>query len=425
MRIGFNCPANPGHLYPMISLARELQNRGHDVVFFTTFQSEPFARAAGLEFFPIREKYFRLDNTAERFAKLSTLQGEESLYYVFQMMADACRELIEDGPRVIRESKVEALVLDSLWRNLDLVAMHLEVPYVHVSLALHMDFTGYTPYCVYAWPYEDSAEARARNLEGLQKLVPMLAPSEAVTREYAESVGLNIDLNDPYAAFSRLAQITQTPREFDFPGKHWPSQFHYTGPLQDGKGRAPVDFPWERLTGEPLIYASMGTLFNGSDAVYKIILEAASAPGRQLVLSVGMNIDPAQFNAVLENTIIVPHAPQVQLLEKAALCITHAGLNTTLESLSHGVPLVAIPISGDQPGVAARIAYTKVGKFVPVADLSAPQLRALIEEVLIDPMYCENANRLRAAILNTNGLQLAADITERAFGVGQHRAVAR
>ena len=106
------------------------------------------------------------------------------------------------------------------------------------------------------------------------------------------------------------------------------------------------------------------------------------------------------------------------------MCITHAGLNTTLEALSYGVPLVAIPVTGEQPGVAARIAYRKVGKFIPVAELSAGQLRALIDEVLSDPVYRENANQLRTAILNTNGLQLAADITERAFGVGQHRAAA-
>jgi MGT family glycosyltransferase len=339
-------------------------------------------------------------------------------------VAEECRDLIEDGPRLIRSSKVEALVLHSFWRHLDLVAMHLEVPYVHVSLGLHADFTGYTPFCAYDWSYEDSVEARMRNLEGLQKLAPLFAPSNAVTREYVESVGLNIDLNDPYAAYSRLAQITQTPREFDFPGEHWPPQFHYTGPLQDSKSRAPVDFPWERLTGEPLIYASMGTLNNGSDTVYKTILEAASLPGHQLVLSIGRNVAPSQFNAVKANTIIVSQAPQVQLLEKAALCITHAGLNTTLEALSYGVPLVAIPVTGEQPGVAARIAYRKVGKFIPVAELSAGQLRALIDEVLSDPVYRENANQLRTAILNTNGLQLAADITERAFGVGQHRAAA-
>lgn len=54
------------------------------------------------------------------------------------------------------------------------------------------------------------------------------------------------------------------------------------------------------------------------------------------------------------NPIVVNYAPQLELLKIADLTITHAGVNTTLESLSNGVPLVAIPITNDQPGVAAR-----------------------------------------------------------------------
>jgi hypothetical protein len=65
------------------------------------------------------------------------------------------------------------------------------------------------------------------------------------------------------ATISKLAVITQTPKEFDFPTRHLPTQFHYAGPFHDNEGREPVPFPWEKLTRKPLIYASMGTLVNG------------------------------------------------------------------------------------------------------------------------------------------------------------------
>jgi hypothetical protein len=58
---------------------------------------------------------------------------------------------------------------------------------------------------------------------------------------------------------------------------------------------------------------------------------------------------------------LVSYAPQIEILKRSSLCITHAGLNTVLESLSSGVPMVALPITNDQPGVAARIADKKVG----------------------------------------------------------------
>jgi zeaxanthin glucosyltransferase len=64
--------------------------------------------------------------------------------------------------------------------------------------------------------------------------------------------------------------------------------------------------------------------------------------------------------------------------------------------LSNGV--VTIPVASDQPAIAARIAYRKVDKFILLADLAVPLLRTLIEEVLSDPVYRENANQMRVAI---------------------------
>ena len=88
------------------------------------------------------------------------------------------------------------------------------------------------------------------------------------------------------------------------------------------------------------------------------------------VLSVGNNISPENLGRNPSNTIVVRSAPQIELLKLAALCITHAGLNTVLESLAQGVPMVAIPIGYDQPGVAARIAHHGVGEFMEVEDLT-------------------------------------------------------
>src|SRR5260221_5825627 len=136
----------------------------------------------------------------------------------------------------------------------------------------------------------------------------------------------------------------QTPRAFDFEGSRWPPQFHYTGPFHDGAGRAEVDFPWDRLTGEPLIYGSMGTLMNGLVDVYRTITAAAAKRKEvQLVLSIVDPLDPEQIGPLANNTIVVKRAPQLQLMKRVSVCITHAGLNTVLESLGQGVPHVSKP----------------------------------------------------------------------------------
>ena len=135
------------------------------------------------------------------------------------------------------------------------------------------------------------------------------------------------------------------------------------------------------------------------------------------MLSVGHQVDPEQIGPAPSNAIIVKRAPQLELLKQTSVCITHAGLNTVLESLAQGVPQVAIPVTYDQPGVAARIGDKKTGVVTSLDELTADHLSTLLGEVLDNGVYRENARRLQDIIAKTNGLSMAADIVERSFGV--------
>jgi zeaxanthin glucosyltransferase len=135
----------------------------------------------------------------------------------------------------------------------------------------------------------------------------------------------------------------------------------------------------------------------------------------QLVLSIGDQLAPEQIGPVPRNAIIVKRAPQLELLKLASVCITHSGLNTVLESLAQGVPQVAIPVTFDQPGIAARIAYHKTGAVTSLDKLTAVHLATLLGDVLSDATYRDNARRIQKAIVKTNGLSLAADLVEQSL----------
>jgi zeaxanthin glucosyltransferase len=421
MKIGFVSMPVTGHLNPMTALARKLQSRGNEVVFVGLPDVEPIVRAANLNFVPFCEKEYPLGSVAKGYARLAKLHGLDVVEHsAREMHPGRCKSALEHLPGKLAETGVQALVIDTAHFFLELVPMRLGMPYVHIWNILHLDRSGSSPACLFPWPYETTPEALARNVDALKKFGGLLAPVLTVAKSYAEKNGLQIDWNDPAATVSKLAVITQTPKEFDFPISNWPPQFHYAGPFHDDEGREQVPFAWEKLTGAPLIYASLGTLVNGIKHVYRAILEAVGRfPETQVVLSVGKNIDPDDLRPIPSNVIIVSTAPQIELLKRASLCITHAGLNTALEALAQGVPIVAIPIGFDQPGVAARIAYHGVGEFVEVGDLTAERLSDLIQRVQANPSYRDRARYFQRVIARTHGLDLAADVIERAFKTNQ------
>jgi zeaxanthin glucosyltransferase len=418
-KIGFLSLPVTGHLNPMTALARKLQSRGNEVVFIGVPDSEPLVRAANLEFAPFCENEFPPGYMAKRWSAVANMQGLDVVRYTCkELMPELLRASLEHLPAKIAETGVDALVIDSVYMFLEIVPMHLGLPYVQVWNVLHFDFSGSTPLSLYGWPHETSPESQARNVEGLELVNELFGNLIPIAQSYAERIGLQVDWADPAATVSKL--------EFDLPISDLAPQFHYAGPLRDDEGREPVPFPWEKLTGKPLIYASLGTLVNGLDKVYRTILEAVSQfPETQLVLSVGKNLDPSELEPFPPNTIVVPSAPQTELLKRAELCITHAGLNTTLESLGEGVPMVAIPIGYEQPGVASRIAYHGVGELVELENLTTRRLAEQIAKVRSNPSYRDKARWFQQIIKETRGLDVAADIVEWAFRVRQrHAAVA-
>src|SRR5260370_22716625 len=360
------------------------------------------------------------------YAHLAMLKGEDVVRYSFQKMhPQRVRITLEQLPEKLAHRGVEALAIDTTHFFAELVPMNMGIRYAHIWNVLHLDRSGATPPCLFGWDHEDTPVARARNMEAVKKISSVLQPIQQVARSWAENHGLQIDWDIPDATISKLAVITQTPKEFDFPGVPQAPAFHYAGPFHDDYGRERVIFPWERLSGEAFIYASMGTLVNGLTDVFRIILKAAAAiPGRQLVLSIGSNIQMDDIGPIPASAIVVPKAPQIELLKRAELCVTHAGINTTLESLALGVPMVAIPVGFDQPGIAASIVYHGVGESVPVASINKEDLSGAIQKVLENTSYRETALPFQRTIAQTHGLDRAADVLERAFQLVDESRVA-
>jgi MGT family glycosyltransferase len=421
MKVAFVTFPHSGHFNPMSALARRLQTRGHEAVLFSLPIAEAGARAAGLPFVPFGQDP-ALDQALSRAGEqISKSQGMEVFRHTLELMGAMLEAKRRELPDLFKVHGIEAVVADDADWYAGTIPLQLGLPFAAVSCALVYDFSGRTPPPAYDWPHEATPAARERNRRGAAELSKMISEmGRTVMAEpiaELEAAGLKLDWDDPSSLYANRPWITQCPREFDFEDPHRPAEFHHAGPFHDGGGRPEIAFPWERLTGAPLVYASMGTMLNGHPGVFQTILNAAARlPDTQLVLSVGQALRVGDLGPLPANAVVVNQAPQLPLLERASLTVTHAGLNTVLESLARGIPQVAIPVSYDQPGVAARIAHHGTGLVASLDGLTAIGLAALLREALDNPSYRKNARQIQNAIRRTDWLSRAAELLEAGLG---------
>jgi zeaxanthin glucosyltransferase len=119
-----------------------------------------------------------------------------------------------------------------------------------------------------------------------------------------------------------------------------------------------------------------------------------------------------------ENVIAAAYAPQLELLEKASLTLTHGGLNTVLDSLSYGVPMVVVPLTYEQPAIAVRVARIGAGGILPPSRLSPQRLGTEIRKIRSIPAYSMKTLQMAASIRAAGGVIRAAEIIENAENPG-------
>jgi MGT family glycosyltransferase len=402
----------------MTTLGRELKQRGHRVTLFGVLDAQPKTLAAGLDFWAIAESEFPPGALTRAFEHLGKLSGLAALRYTVDVIKQGAAVVLRDAPKALKEAGVEALLVDQVSSEAGTVAEFLGIPFITVCSALMLNREDTIPPFNTPWRYNPTWWGRLRNRAGYSLLNRVAKPIHEVIAEYRREWKLPPH-SYPNGSYSKLAQLSQQPAEFEFPRQHLPQVFHFTGPYHDTASREPVSFPYEHLTDQPVIYASMGTLQNRLIGIFQDIASACEGLDAQLVISLGGSASPESLPELPGSPLVVGFAPQLELLKKATLTITHAGMNTTLESLSNGVPMVAIPIANDQPGVAARLAWSGAGEVVPLSRLSAPRLRSAIQRVLTEDSYKNNASRLQDAIARAGGVRRAADIIEQVISTGK------
>jgi zeaxanthin glucosyltransferase len=411
MHFGIISPPVPGHIHPFGALGRELIARGHTVTLIHMADLEQKAASEGLRFVAVGQTDHPTGSLPASLRELGRLKGLSALRFTVQAVTKTTEMMCRDAPNAIRREKIQVLLVDQTEPAGGSVAEHLGLPFITVCNALALNRDPVAPPPFTGWGFGQGHWRRARNWIGYAVSDRILAPVTRVVAAYRNQWKLPPYIT-PEDSFSTLAQISQMPPAFDYPREALPPTFHYVGPLR----RAPVSeasFPWHKLDGRPLIYASLGTL-QQSPRVFRCFAEACVGMDAQLVIAHGGGLDETSVAALPGHPLAVNFAPQQALLKRAALTLTHAGLNTVLDSLAHAVPMIAVPLTYEQPAIAERIRWSGTGRVISFKRLTAAGLRRDITAVLNDPSFRANARRIADSIATAGGVARAADIVETA-----------
>lgn len=161
--------------------------------------------------------------------------------------------------------------------------------------------------------------------------------------------------------------------------QHFDEHYHFVGPCYEARTED-ADPAFEaqlELLPRPLIYASLGSmrLYNERQHVFLSVLDACRGGKRGVVMSVGGETFGQNGAPLPSHVLARPYVPQLAVLEKASVFITHAGTNSVYESLLAGVPMLMLPQGGDQPIVAEHVEALGLGLWLRTSDQTPPTHR--------------------------------------------------
>jgi MGT family glycosyltransferase len=403
-----------GPMNGSLHLAKAVAARGHRVVFVGMDDCLPFIEPYGFEFVSIDARWF------PRGYMQRWREGGGSAWKSFKHRRrlvlesrDYCRHLLEGGgefERAMAGLRPDLLVIDGSHRpTWALLAFKAKVKSVYLHTTMPPAADDARPPCFSGLCPDGSPASLAQVRKAwrnffwqrqviikTQTLLGFGYDWMAYTRQLARAFGYPLERLSFRTVFSALLDFPEVilfPRAFDFPGPEMPNRHYIEGAID--LHRQEPDFPWARLDeSRQLVYCSLGSIHHDKRFFQAVLDAAAREPGWQLVLNLGDAFTAADFPAAPANAMLVNRAPQLGLLCRAKVMITHGGINSIRECVYFGVPMVVFPVTFDQPGASARVQYHRLGLVGSLRKVSADDIHRLTKEAMGDASIRERLGKM-------------------------------
>ncbi|MFG2755740.1 macrolide family glycosyltransferase [Streptomyces wuyuanensis] len=384
--IAFLNIAMHGRVNPTLPVVAELVRRGHSVTYHTSpaFREEIEAAGATVCLYPGGDQPLPDPPTP-----LTLIEG----------LAGTAVRLLPAVLDDLRRVRPQLIVHDSACPWGAVAARELGVP--AASSFTTFAFNRHVPSPTRgSWDLFAAAAARPGSLRGY-------ARSRRTLRRRYDTGGLPVfDMG----GIRQPLNLVYTSRLFQPGVEGFDRSYQFVGP---SIGARPADpsFPADGLRG-PVLYASLGTVFNADPRLLRTFATALAPLGGTVIVSTGQT-DPAALGPLPANVVARRFVPQPEVLARAALFVTHGGMNSVNEAMYAGVPMLVVPQGADQPMVARRVEELGAGLSVRTQDVSVESVRALAGRLLHRPRFRAAAAGLRVAQREAGGYRRAADELER------------
>lgn len=381
-KIVFFCIPAHGHTNPTLGVVRELVARGHEVWYYSYNMMRGKIEEAGAIFVSCDDYDMEQKLTPKDAVRLG-----KDLAFSVKVLVDTTLALDDPVIRHMRELKPDCIVADSMAVWGKAVALKLGIPFV--SSTTTFAFNQHSAKIMKQSPAQ--MLGMLFSLPKINKDIKRLQD-----RGYPVKSFLDIIRND-----ENTHTVVYTSPQFQPCAETFTDRYAFVGPS--------IRPAVERIekTGEKLVYISMGTVNNNMAKLYRNCIDAFRDSSCQVILSVGNLVDIQEFADLPENIGVFSQVDQIAVLQQADVFVTHCGMNSVSEGLYFGVPLVMLPQTSEQHGVAARVLQMEAG--VELKKTAPEDIREAVGQVLEDARYQKNAQMIAEGFRSCAGAKGAAD----------------
>ncbi|QGK68207.1 glycosyl transferase [Allosaccharopolyspora coralli] len=384
-RLLFVALAGHGHVTPTIPLVEELVRRGHRVDYATSSEFAEKVTEAGAEWveLPDLDPFRPPADVGPEVIALWFRHFFAALAAVYPVLLEHCQN-----------RRPDLVCYDATHWPGRLVAAKLEIPAVRTVPNLAEN--------------EHYGQVSEELAAGLGPDHPEMVAFAKDVATFAADHDVELDVPATFDVTEAL-NLVFVPRAFQPAGDTFDYRFQFLGPMVGSRAETE---PWSPPDSRrPVLYVSLGSIFTDHPEFYRTCVDAFGDGPWQVAMTIGQT-DPAALGPVPATVDVRPWFPQPAVLAHAAAFVTHAGMNSTMEALSCGVPLVTLPQMPEQAVNAERIQHLGLGKRLDTDTLTAETLRATVDEVAANPDTAANLERMRRAIADSGGAARGADLIE-------------